>query len=92
MWFAALDRFDRTAWLQAFMVRLLQGAPEVVALLASDPFAGHPPRYLRAVLYDYRFTGLAERRSTGRWWIRRELGPYSPTVTLTDTVRSSEQN
>jgi len=92
MWFAALGRFDRTAWLQAFMVRLLQGAPEVVALLASDPFAGHPPRYLRAVLYDYRFTGLAERRSTGRWWIRRELGPYSPTVTVTDTVRSSEQN
>ncbi len=85
MWFAALDQFERTNWFQAFLLRLLQGSPPVLQLLATNPFPDHPPRWLRATLYDYRFTDRAGRRATGEWWTRRELGPYSPVVRLADT-------
>jgi hypothetical protein len=86
MWFAALDRFGRTSWVQAFMARLLEGSPPVVGLLASNPFPDRPPKYLRATLYDYRFTDWATRSATKAWWVRTELGPYSPVVSLADST------
>jgi len=78
MWFAALGGFDQNFWVRSFLGRLLEGSPAVTGLLAKNPFAGNPPRYVRAVLYDYRFTNAAERRSTGAWWRRRELGLFCP--------------
>jgi len=80
MWFAALGEYEENLWLGAFLERLLQGGPEVEALLAGNPFPGAPPRYVRAMLYDYRFTDAAERRKTGAWWSRRLLGLYCPVV------------
>jgi len=80
MWFAALRPFDDTPWFWRLMERVLDGSPAVLGLLAEDPFAGAPPRYLRAVLYDCRFTTRAERRETGAWWVRRRLGLYSPAL------------
>ena len=80
MWFAALGSWDQSPWLERFLAGLLEGSPAVQALLANDPFAGRPPRYLRTMLYDYRFTDAAERRRTGAWWRRRALGPYGPVL------------
>ena len=54
----------------------------MLALLARDPFAGRPPRYLRALVYDYHFTDAATRRATGAWWRRERLGLYCPVLTL----------
>ncbi|HWP37453.1 MAG TPA: lipase maturation factor family protein [Gemmatimonadales bacterium] len=82
MWFAALSRYELTPWFAAFLARLLQGAPDVLRLLRANPFLLRPPRYVRALLYDYRFTTPAERRRTGAWWTRRLLGPYSPVLSL----------
>jgi len=48
----------------------------VLALLAGNPFPEKPPRYVRALLYDYRFTNFAERRATGNWWKRELKGTY----------------
>ncbi len=50
-------------------------------LLARDPFPGDPPRFVRAELYEYRFTGWTELRRTGRWWERERIGRYAPTLT-----------
>jgi hypothetical protein len=83
MWFAALSRYDATPWFQALLVRLLEGSPPVLDLLARNPFPAHPPRYVRAVRYDYRFTTAAERKATGAWWSRTLVGAYSPVVSLT---------
>ncbi len=80
MWFAALGSDEQNPWLGAFLERLLEGSPAVEALLADNPFPGRPPRYVRAVLYDYRFTDPAERARTGAWWRRRALGPYAPVL------------
>jgi len=49
---------------------LRRGSAEVLALLESDPFAGRPPRYVRWLLYQYRFTDAAERERTRDWWKR----------------------
>ncbi len=82
MWFAALGEERDNPWFLAFLRRLLEGSPPVLRLLARDPFPGGPPRYVRATLYDYRFTDFAARRRTGAWWVREPIGPYGPVVTL----------
>jgi len=80
MWFAALG--SPPGWFLSLLVRLLEGSPDVLALLAENPFPEHPPRIIRAVLYDYRMTDLATRRSTGDWWTREQLGLYVPPIAL----------
>lgn len=82
MWFAALGSWRQNEWFVAFCVRLLEGSPEVLALLESNPFPDHPPKYVRGVLYDYTFTTPAEREADGSWWKARELGPYYPVLSL----------
>ena len=89
MWFAALSGPQGAAWFDNFMVRLLQGSPEVRGLLAKDPFAGRAPKYVRALSFDYRFTDFSTRRETGDWWTRRARGLYFPEISL-DDVRLKE--
>jgi hypothetical protein len=74
MWFAAL-RGEPSPWLLSFCRRLLEGSPQVLELLASNPFPQERPLYLRATLYDYRFTNREQRRDSGAWWQRVALGP-----------------
>lgn len=80
MWFAALSAPHRPHWFDLFILRLLDGQPEVLALLASNPFLDHPPRYMRATLYEYHFTKMTERGESGAWWRRERLGEYLPVV------------
>ena len=74
MWFAALGDYRQNPWFVNFCVRLLQGSPEVLALLAKNPFPSRPPRYLRAELYEYHFTDLQEHHASGAWWKREPAG------------------
>ena len=85
MWFAALSDYQSNPWLVNFAVRLLQGALEVLALVERNPFPDRPPRYIRAVLYDYRFTDPATLNSTGAWWRREPIGLYLPPIALTSS-------
>ncbi|HTV61884.1 MAG TPA: lipase maturation factor family protein [Verrucomicrobiae bacterium] len=82
MWFAALGDYQQNPWFGNFCLRLLQGSPQVLALMEKNPFPDKPPRYLRAELYDYHFTDYAERRTTGAWWKRTQIGEYLPPVSL----------
>jgi predicted DCC family thiol-disulfide oxidoreductase YuxK len=82
MWFAALSNYQRNPWFLSFCTKLLQGSPEVLALLERNPFPNAPPRYLRALVYDYHFTDLATRRKTGAWWRRELKGEYLPIVSV----------
>jgi hypothetical protein len=81
MWFAALS--SPPGWLMAMVARLLEGSPDVLSLLEDNPFPERPPRYVRAVLYDYRMARPAARRETGAWWERERLGLYLPPLSLT---------
>jgi predicted DCC family thiol-disulfide oxidoreductase YuxK len=84
MWFAALSGPRGAPWFDNFMVRLLQGSPEVRGLLAKDPFDGGAPKYVRALLFNYRFTDFSTRRESGDWWTRRARGLYFPEISLDD--------
>jgi len=80
MWFAALGSYQDNRWFAALCARLLEGSASVLTLLARDPFGGHPPRYVRGVLYQYRFASRETRRRDGIWWTRERLGDYSPVL------------
>jgi hypothetical protein len=73
MWFAALAP-RQAGWLDPFTQRLLEGEPAVWRLLGEGLPPAGPPRWLRLVLYDYRFTTPAERRVSGEWWHRERVG------------------
>lgn len=83
MWFAALEGSPTIeGWFPTFARRLLEGSPEVLALLDKNPFPNKPPRYIRAELYNYHFTDFASRQDTGNWWRREPAGKFMPPVTL----------
>ena len=84
MWFAALGSYRNNPWFVNFVFRLLQGSPRVLALLGSNPFPEAPPRYIRALVFDYTFTDFETRRATGAWWKREPRGIYLPAIALED--------
>jgi predicted DCC family thiol-disulfide oxidoreductase YuxK len=84
MWFAALGSYRQNPWFIGMVGRLLEGSPDVLRLLRHNPFPGAPPRFVRAVAYDYHFTDFAARRATGSWWRRDYKGLYFPAVSLRD--------
>jgi len=84
LWFAALGDVRANPWVQSLVLRLLEGRAPVLALLDSNPFPGHAPMFVRANLYEYRFTDARTRASTGQWWTRELDGSYFPPVSLSD--------
>jgi hypothetical protein len=84
MWFAALDRYDESSWLERFCHRLLEGSPPVLELLAVNPFPQSPPRFVRIVRSRYHVASLEVRRREQIWWTRDEPQPYSPVMSLSE--------
>jgi hypothetical protein len=81
MWFAALGRYPQNPWLLEVMRAIHEGGPDdVLDLLGDAPIVRSRPRFVRAVLYDYRFTSLEERARTGNVWRREARGLYAPVV------------
>src|SRR5262245_57862399 len=83
LWFASLGSWSQNSWVLNVQVRLLEGSPDVLALFRRNPFAGKPPRLVRAVLWQYWFTDPATKRNTGAWWRREERGLYASTLERT---------
>jgi hypothetical protein len=82
LWFASLGDWEQNTIVPLTQQRLLQGDRDVLGLFAGNPFPADPPRFVRTVLWQYWFTSLDQKRSTGAWWRRTLLGRYSPTLTL----------
>ncbi|HUJ40474.1 MAG TPA: lipase maturation factor family protein [Candidatus Acidoferrales bacterium] len=82
LWFAMLGTINDSPWVMNVEVRLLHGSPPVLELFAGNPFPGRPPKYVRAILYQYWFTSLEVHRRTGFWWRREYLGRFGPTLSL----------
>jgi lipase maturation factor 1 len=80
LWFASLGNWRQYTFVLNVEQRLLAGEPDVLELFAGDPFAGHPPKQVRVALWQYWFTNRAERRETGAWWRREDLGLYAPSL------------
>src|SRR5579864_2610904 len=81
LWFASLGPWRSNPIVPRTEERLLEGDADVLALFASNPFPQQPPKQARAVLWQYWFTSLEEKRAQGFWWRRQLLGNYAPTLT-----------
>lgn len=82
MWFAAISPSYASSWLTPFLHRLLSNDAATLRLLRHNPFADAPPQHVRAQLYQYRFTTVAELRRDRAWWHRTLIGSYFPPTSL----------
>ncbi len=74
MWFAALSPQDNAHWLFSLAEHVLEDNTTILALLGRDPFPDRPPRFVRFLMYRYRFS-TPQEEIDGRWW-DRELVAY----------------
>jgi len=82
MWFAAISPGYAAPWLTPFLNRLLRNDAATLKLLRRNPFPESPPRFVRAQLYEYRFTTPTELRRDHAWWHRMLIGRYVPPLSL----------
>ena len=87
VWFAGLEAeathgLRREDWVFHLLYKLLQGNETVLALMGQNPFEGEPPRYVRVLVYRYRFVELGA--DTSAWWERDRLGVLVRPVSLDD--------
>jgi hypothetical protein len=80
LWFASLGTWRDNMFVASTEERLLANDHDVLSLFAGNPFASSPPKQVRAVIWQYWFTSMAEKRATGMWWRRELLGLYAPTL------------
>ncbi len=94
IWFASMSSPEEYPWTLNLISKLLQNDPGVVGLFAGNPFPEKPPRFIRAVLYRYRFAPV---NNPGRlWWNRERIGDtWLPALSVNDprlleSLKSSE--
>jgi hypothetical protein len=80
LWFASLGSWREYPIVPNTELLLLANDKDVLELFAGNPFSKEPPKQIRAVLWQYWFTTIAEKRATGMWWRRQVLGLYAPTL------------
>jgi hypothetical protein len=69
MWFEAMPSRGYSRWFVHLVAKLLQGDRHTLGLLLKNPFPHHPPTFVRARYYLYRF-------GKDRWWDRELIGDY----------------
>jgi hypothetical protein len=74
MWFAAMSTPEEYLWVYNLIWKLLHNDTGAVSLFASNPFPKKPPRYIRAVLYQYSFAKPGNPQHL--WWQRKQLGDW----------------
>ncbi|MBV8142194.1 MAG: lipase maturation factor family protein [Verrucomicrobia bacterium] len=82
MWFAAMSTPDEYPWTLHLVWKLLHNNPGTLSLFGDNPFPQSPPRYVRAVLYQYAFRD--PRNSNGLWWSRKKLSLWLPPLSADD--------
>jgi len=83
LWFCQFTHFNSflPGWFDIFLMKILEGSPQVMELIAKNPFPEKPPRFLRAVMYDYNFPDK-EKHKEGLWWVRTHKKLWWPPCTL----------
>ncbi len=86
LWFAALTppQSPSNRWLQRLCAQLLLGNKDVLGLLAENPFAKSPPRWIRIRATEFTFTNFTERREDGTVWKEGRTRLYWPPMQLSE--------
>jgi len=82
MWFAAMASPNEYPWTLNLVSKLLHNDKDAVSLFASNPFTSKPPKYIRAVLYQYMFAKPGNPK--GLWWNRERIGVWLPALSVND--------
>ena len=82
LWFASLGTWREYPWVLRTEALLLYDNADVLSLFAGNPFSKWPPKQVRAVVWEYWFTNLKTKRTTGAWWRREFRGLYGPVIQL----------
>ena len=80
LWFASLGSWMQNPLVPRTEELLLENDRDVLGLFAGNPFSKAPPKYVRAVIWQYWFSTPEEKRQQGVWWTRQYLGTYAPTI------------
>ncbi len=80
LWFAAMATPREYPWTLNLVWKLLHNDPATLGLFARDgnPFPDHPPRFIRAVYYQYHFAPPGNPEHT--YWTRERLGLWLPAL------------
>ena len=83
MWFAAMSTPDEYPWTYHLIWKILHNDSGILGLFSENPFPGSPPKFIRAVLYQYRFVqpGNSDRKS---WSRERVSDPWIPPLSAAD--------
>lgn len=84
MWFASMESPNEYPWTLNLVWKLLHNDPNIVNLFAGNPFAGKPPRYIRAILYRYSFA--KPHNPKGLWWNRDRVSIWLPAMSANDST------
>ncbi|WP_295714657.1 lipase maturation factor family protein [Mucilaginibacter sp.] len=84
MWFAAMSSPEEYPWTLNMMWKLLHNDPGAVNLFAGNPFPNQPPRYIRAVLYRYKFAKPGNPK--GLWWNREQINIWIQPTSAKDPL------
>jgi hypothetical protein len=79
-WFPWTNVPGRNAWLPNFLWKLLHNDAGTLSLLAGNPFPDKPPRWVKVVVYRYKFAPLGN--ADGAWWTREKVGDFTPAVSV----------
>ncbi|WP_183558903.1 lipase maturation factor family protein [Mucilaginibacter sp. SP1R1] len=82
MWFAAMSSADQYPWTYNLAWKLLHNDAGAVSLFAATPFPGRSPRFIRAVLYRYKFAKPGNPQ--GFYWTRERIGDWIPATSVND--------
>jgi hypothetical protein len=82
MWFASMASPNEYPWTINLVWKLLHNDPDAVSLFAGNPFPGTPPRFIRAVLYSYKFAEPGSPQNL--WWTREPVGNWIPATSAND--------
>ncbi|GHE06410.1 lipase maturation factor family protein [Streptomyces alanosinicus] len=82
LWFVALSPEYGVPWFDGFVLRLLLNDRDTLRLIRHNPFPDHPPAFVRARLYRYRFTTWQELRETHACWHREYVRDLVPPIRL----------
>jgi hypothetical protein len=84
LWFASLGTWREYSIVPSTEIRLLSNDADVLSLFATNPFPERPPAQVRAVIWQYWFTSMSEKRTQKLWWRRQYLGLYAPAIERAD--------
>ena len=80
MWFASMYSPQEYRWTPNLVWKLLHNDPKAVSLFAGNPFPDKPPKYIRAVLYRYKFAKPGNPQHL--WWTREKVSDWLPALSV----------